>query len=275
MTDIAPYLELIRYDGTLVPSSRTLYQLHLRHTHTIPFENLSPLTGEEVRLDIPSLLEKFTVRNRGGYCFEHNTVFQHVLQQLGFKTLNLAARVRLNEPDEVITPRSHMLLLVEADGQQWVADTGFGGMTLPVPIRFIVDEIQDTPHGQYRLGCDSRIYRLETQIKEEWKVLYMFDLAPHYPPDYEVYNWHVSRHPSSYFVTDLVAARAAKEGRHVLHDTQYSFYSLAGEVEKRQLHSVNEIKELLENTFRIRTDGVPKLDARLDALLTAGENSRL
>ena len=35
------------------------------------------------------------------------------------------------------------------------------------------------------------------------------------------------------------------------------------------------LMELLENTFRIRTDGVPGLDARLDALLAAGKNSRL
>src|SRR5690606_26721689 len=152
MMDIAPYLGLICYEAPLVPSSDTLYQLHLRHTQTIPFENLSPLTGMEVKLDMPSLLEKFTLQRRGGYCYEHNTLFQHVLQQLGFNTVSLAARVRLNVPAEVITPRSHMLLLVEADGRQWIADTGFGGMTLTVPIRFVMDEVQDTPHGQYRLA---------------------------------------------------------------------------------------------------------------------------
>lgn len=273
MKDIAPYLDLIGYDGTLAPSFNTLCQLHLRHTQSIPFENLSPLTGTEVRLDIPSLLEKFTIRRRGGYCYEQNTLFQYVLEQLGFHTTGLAARVRLNASDDVITPRSHMLLLVEADGERWIADTGFGGMTLTAPIRFAMDEAQDTPHGQYRLTCENGIYRLEARVKDEWKILYAFDLAQHYAPDYEVGNWYVSRHPSSHFVTSLVVALAAKEGRHILHGTQYSFYPLAGEAEKRQVDSVDDIKELLESVFHIRTSEAAGLDARLAALLAAEEKA--
>lgn len=267
--DISPYLDLIHYDGVLAPSFDTLYQLHFRHTQTIPFENLSPFTAMEMRLDVASLLEKFTVHGRGGYCYEHNILFQYILEQVGFKTTGLAARVRLNVPDDVIAPRTHMLLLVEADGQQWIADTGFGGMTLTVPIRFAMDEVQDTPHGQYRLTRDNGVYRLETRVQEAWRILYAFDLTPNYLPDYEVSNWYVSRHPASHFVTHLVAARAAKEGRHVLHDTLYSFYPLAGEMEKRKLHSIDEIKGLLENTFHIGIAEVVGLDARLEALIVA------
>ena len=77
----------------------------------------------------------------------------------------------------------------------------------------------------------------------------------------------VSRHPASHFVTDLVATRAVKKGRHVLYDTPYSFYLLAGEAEKRQRHSVNEIKDLLENEFHIPASKVTGLDARLVALI--------
>lgn len=239
------------------------------HTQSIPFENLSSFTGAEVRLDIPSLLEKFTVSGRGGFCYEQNTLFKYVLEQIGFKTLGLAARVRLNVPDDIVTPRSHMLLLVEADGEQWIADTGFGGMSLTVPIRFTTNEIQTTPHGQYRLTRESEFYRLEAYAKGEWKVLYLFDLTAHYPADYEVYNWYVSRHPGSHFVTSLVAARASKEGRHALSNTQYSFYPIGGEAEKKQLLSVNEITEILEHKFHIRTADVVGLDAKLSELITA------
>ncbi|ARU27931.1 arylamine N-acetyltransferase [Cellvibrio sp. PSBB006] len=268
LKNIAAYLDQIQYGGVLTTTFDTLYQLHLRHTQSIPFENLSPFTGTQVHLDIPALLEKFTVAKRGGYCYEQNTVFQYVLEQIGFRTTGLAARVRLNMADDVITPRSHMLLLVEADGEQWIADTGFGGMTLTVPIRFAVDEIQNTPHGQYRLTRDREHYRLETRIKNEWTVLYVFDLTAHYAADYEVCNWYVSTHPGSQFVTSLVAARPEQAGRHVLHGTQYSFYPLVGEAEKKQLGSVSEIKGLLEGVFRIRTAEVVGLDARLGKLIT-------
>jgi len=267
MKDIAAYLDHIQYSGALTPTVDTLYHLHLQHTQSIPFENLSPFTGAEVRLDIASLLEKFTVLKRGGFCYEQNTVFKYVADQIGFNTLGLAARVRLNVPDEVVTPRSHMMLLVEADGEQWLADTGFGGMSLTVPIRFALDEIQTTPHGQYRLTRTHDHYHLEANVKEEWKLLYLFDLTPHYPADYDVYNWYVSRHPSSHFVTSLVAARAGQQGRHALSNTQYSFYPTGAEAEKKQLRSVNDIKETLENKFHICTSGVTGLDARLEELI--------
>lgn len=268
MKHIAGYLDHIHYSGPLAPTFDTLYQLHLQHTQSIPFENLSSFTGTEVRLGIPALLEKFTVAKRGGYCFEQNAVFQYVLEQIGFKTIGLAARVRLNVADDVTTPRSHMLLLVEADGEQWIADTGFGGMTLTVPIRFAVNEIQNTPHGQYRLTHEREFYRLEARIKNEWTVLYIFDLTAHYPVDYVVYNWYVSTHPSSHFVTSLIAARPVKAGRHVLNGTQYSYYPLVGEAEKTQLGSVDEIRGVLEEIFHIRTADVVGLDERLERLIS-------
>lgn len=267
MKTIETYLQHIQYDHVPEATFETLYQLHLRHTQTIPFENLSSFTGMEMSLKIPDLMEKFTVKKRGGYCYEQNSLFQFVLEQIGFKTTGLAARVRLNVANDMVTPRSHMLLLVEAGGEQWIADTGFGGMTLTTPIRFVMDEIQGTPHGRYRLTCESEHYRLEAKIKEEWKMLYLFDLTAHHPVDYEVFNWYVSTNPSSHFVTSLVAARPEETGRHTLFDTQYSFYPLVGEPEKKQLRSVEEIKQVLEDIFQIHTADAVDLDARLDALL--------
>jgi arylamine N-acetyltransferase len=51
---------------------------------------------------------------RGGWCFEHNTLFRHALEALGFSVTSLAARVLWNAPpDSPMGPRSHMLLLVD------------------------------------------------------------------------------------------------------------------------------------------------------------------
>ncbi|MGB6102355.1 MAG: arylamine N-acetyltransferase [Pusillimonas sp.] len=269
MTDIASYMDLIQYKGPRQPTQDVLRTLHVNHTHAIPFESLSPFTGMTVDLGIDALLDKFTQQRRGGYCYEHNSLFQHILRDIGFTVEGLAARVRMNAPDDVVTPRSHMLLLVEAEGEKFIADTGFGRLTLTAPIRFVPDSIQDTPHGPYRLQRQGDAFCLQTQAKSAWQDLYIFDLTPHYPPDYEVFNWYTSSHPSSSFVNELIAALPAQTGRHVLHNRQYSFYYLDGRVERRQLGSVGEIKDVLEKQFRIATSNVPKLDARLSAMLQA------
>src|SRR5690606_25119751 len=145
MTDIAAYMELIQYKGPRQPTLEVLHALHVRHTRSIPFEGLSPLTGMAVELDIDSLMAKFTKQRRGGYCYEHNSLFQYVLRDIGFAVEGLAARIRMNVPDDVMTPRSHMLLLVEVEGETFIADTGFGRLTLTAPIRLIPDIVQDTP----------------------------------------------------------------------------------------------------------------------------------
>jgi N-hydroxyarylamine O-acetyltransferase len=60
-------------------------------------------------------------------------------------------------------PRTHRLLLVELNGERWIADVGFGGQTLTAPIRLLANEEQETPHGLYRLlsegttGCCSSV----------------------------------------------------------------------------------------------------------------------
>lgn len=269
MTDISAYLEHIQYHGQRQATWKVLHELHVKHTQAIPFESLSPFTGQTVSLDIDAVLDKFTRQKRGGYCYEHNSVFQHVLRNMGFSAEGLAARVRLNAMDGVLTPRSHMLLLVEAEGEQFIADTGFGGLTLTAPIRFATDIVQDTPHGPYRLLNRDDAYCLQTKTRGEWQDLYIFDLMRNYPPDYEVCNWYTATHPGSIFVTNLIAARPAPTGRHALLNRQYSFYHLDGRVEKKLLDSVEGIMDVLENEFRISTSGMHNLKARLAAMLIA------
>lgn len=269
MTELSSYMSLIQYEGPLQPTYKVLHDLHTRHTRSIPFENLSPFTGMPVNLDVPSILNKFARQHRGGYCYEHNLLFRHVLEDIGFTVQGLAARVRMNTPDDVMTPRSHMLLLVEAEGETFVADTGFGSLTLTAPIRFETGSPQETPHGPYRMLREANTFMLQAYANLAWQNLYLFDVVPHYQEDYEVFNWHVSTHPASLFVNNLVAARPAPEGRHVLNNTRYSFYRLDGTTEQKQLGSVAEIRAVLENAFLITTSEVPELDKRISALLHA------
>ena len=65
------------------------------HATHIPFENFDVLLGRPIRLDPEGLQAKLVGAGRGGYCFEHNTLFAAVLERLGYEVTLLAARVRL------------------------------------------------------------------------------------------------------------------------------------------------------------------------------------
>ena len=267
------YIDRVGYGGGREPSLETLQALHALHPAAIPFENLSPLLGLGVNLDAVSLQDKLVTRKRGGYCFEHNLLFLHVLTILGFRVSGLAARVLWNLPGEVVLPRTHMLLLVNIDNADYIADVGFGGLTMTAPLRLQPDLEQPSPHESFRLAYSNRDYTLYVQLGENWLPMYTFDLQPQQQADYELMNWYVSSHPRSRFVNELIAARPDKTHRHALLNNEYIAHYPGGKSEKRTLRDVADIMETLETTFHVSLHGLSGVQEKLQSLLSTAQNS--
>ena len=265
--DLAAYFGRIGYEGEARASLETLSQLHALHAEAIPFENLAAFLGEEIPLDAASLQRKLVAEGRGGWCFEQNLLLAHMLRALGFTLTTLAARVRWNAPAGAARPRSHMLLLVKLPEGDYIADVGFGGLTLSAPLRFEAGAVQETPHEPFRLEEEAPgLFRLDARVADEWQALYAFDLHEQQLPDYEVSNWYLANHPQSQFVTGLIAARTAPGIRHALRGGRYSIHRRDG-TESRALESVVDFREVLEGPLRIRLPDHPELDRRLARLV--------
>jgi len=268
--DVDAYLRRIGYAESRSPSLGTLRAIHRLHAESIAFENLNPFLRWPVALDAASLERKLVAGGRGGYCFEHNLLLQHALTQLGFRTTALAARVRWNAPAEVVTARSHMLLLVALDDGDYVADVGFGGLTLTGPLRLDDETAQPTPHGRFRLRREKRDYIMEAELGGEWRALYRFNLEPQFQVDYEVSSWYLSNHPSSHFVTGLIAARPAADGRrYALRGAELAIHHPDGSTERQALTSAADFRAALAGPFRIALPDTPELDPALERLVTA------
>jgi N-hydroxyarylamine O-acetyltransferase len=264
--DLASYLKRIGYSGNLFPNLETLCALHLHHTQAIPFENLNPLLGWPVRLDIGALQEKLVHGGRGGYCYEQNILFKTVLQSIGFKVAGLAARVSWNTAQNVILPRTHMLIRVDLEGQAYIADVGFGGLTLTGPLRLEADTEQTTPHGPFRLKIQDDEFILEAKLAGDWKSLYGFTLQEQLQPDYEMANYYVSCHPESRFVTRLIAARPASDRRYALLNNELAVHFLAGRTERRVLQTASELRAVLEEQMGVHLPSAAELDQMLQRL---------
>jgi len=269
--DLDAYFHRIGYTGVRSPTIETLRALHSHHALAIPFENLSPLLGDPVALDLGALEDKLVRRGRGGYCYEHNVLFRHVLEQLGFKVVGLAGRVLWNAPPGVVRPRTHMLLRVDFNRDHYLADVGFGNFTLAAPLELDSAAEQRTPHEPFRLVPAGGEFRLEVRLGGNWSALYAFDLQEQKPSDYELGNWYVSTHPQSQFVTDLIASRAEAARRLTLRNGLFSVHDLAGNTQKHAIGTVDELKRTLQTTFGIPLDGLPGLDAKLAAILSRRE----
>ena len=269
MIDLDAYFRRVAYTGSAAPTLETLEDLHALHVEAIPFENLSPYLGEPVNLDLASLEEKLVRGGRGGWCFEQNLLLSHVLIALGFDVTRLAARVRLNAAPDVVTARSHMLLLVKVAGRDYIADVGFGGLTLTAPLELRAGVQQSTPHEAHRLQAIGGGYSLEAKVSGEWHALYTFEMHEQQIADYEVSNWYLSNHPGSQFLAGVIAARAAPDARHALRNTRYSIHHPDGTTERRIIASVDEYLATLAGPLRIRVPEAPKLREKLQVVIDA------
>jgi len=261
--DLDAYFRRIGYTGERQPTLDTLRAIHVRHAEAIAFENLNPLLKWPVRLDAPSLEQKLVRAGRGGYCFEQNLLLSHVLTGIGFKVSGLAARVLWNAPEGAITPRGHMLLRVDLNGTSYVADVGFGVLTLTAPLVLEPEFEQATPHETFRLTRAGQDFVMQVMLGVTWKPLYRFDLQEQFLPDYEVTNWYLSNRPDSHFVNGLIAARAAPDRRYALHNNELAVLHLNGNTERRILATAAELRAALEGPFELNLPDVPELDAAL------------
>jgi N-hydroxyarylamine O-acetyltransferase len=218
--NIDQYLARIAYPGPRGATLETLRGLHFAHATGIPFENLDILLGRGISLELEALEAKLVVGRRGGYCFEQNTLFAAVLDQLGFAVVRLAARVRMGA--QSTRPRSHMMLLVTIDGRRWLADVGFGGAGPLYPVPLAQTEPAAPALWSHRVGAEGDLGVLQVLNSDGWLDLYAFSEEPQFAVDYEVANHYTATHPSSPFVRTLVVQRSCAGVRFVLRDRELS-----------------------------------------------------
>jgi N-hydroxyarylamine O-acetyltransferase len=196
-------------------SAETLRRLHLAHCETFLFENVTIQTGGAISLALGDLERTFLDEGRGGYCFEHSTLFAAALGEAGFHSETLLGRVRRGPPER--WARTHMVLRVVIAGEPWLADVGFGatGIVEPMPLRDGATVEQDG--FLYRLRREAHHWVLSMRDAAGVAAdLYEFTDDPQTPMDVEVANHFTSTHPESIFRKSLTIQRTGRRERTLL-----------------------------------------------------------
>lgn len=244
--DLQAYLRRVGLEVAPAADMAGLKALHFAHATHIPFENLDIQLGLPIRLDLASLQAKLVARRRGGYCFEHNTLFHAVLQRLGFEVTTCEARVRLGALERL--PRTHMVLRVRLGGVAWHCDVGFGGEGIlhPVPLD---GEAQSQFRRTYRVLPEGPRTVLQCFQQGAWVDLYAVEPDPVFPIDFEVANHYTSSHPESRFLKTLTAQLPGPDLRRILRNR--AFAELRGDqVQGRELRP-EEVIPVLREQFGI------------------------
>lgn len=258
------YLARIAWTGPRHPSFETLAGVLRAHMKAIPFENLDVLLGRGVRLDIDSVCAKLVAERRGGYCFEHGTLFRAALEGLGFEPEAHTARVIMERP-RAEAALTHMVLTVRVGGTAFVLDPGFGGHAPIVPVPLEPGQQVADETDLHRMARHGRDWVLEARVDGAMQPLWTSTLEPAEPVDFVMANHFVSTFPESPFVRGLMLRAIAPRGRVSMFNRDLTIRHPGG-VEKSVIADRDGLHALLAEHFgfdlpdvkRLRVPSVPE-----------------
>jgi N-hydroxyarylamine O-acetyltransferase len=243
---LANYLQRIGYQGQPTADMDSVTRMMLLQLRTVPFENLDVQAGKVVSLVPEHIIEKIIHQQRGGYCYEINGLFSMALTALGVSYRWVAARPMFYPARR---PKTHMAIVMELEGRQWLIDLGFGsyGITAPLALDTLDVPVQQG-HDSFQLSrLANGDYLLQAKVDDVWANQYSFDLIAQEWIDFEPVNYLNSTHPDAVFVKSLLVINHNASGRTILFGN--SLKTIAnGQSNKRSLEA-HEIDSILKNTF--------------------------
>jgi len=149
LPDKDAYMARIGLAGQEIPLTREgLDRVIWANLTSIPFENID-LYDYDIKVDfgIADLFDKMVIRRRGGYCFELNSLFMALLEELGFEVYPIGVRIMMGG-EGFIPAIAHRASIVVLDGKRHFADVGFGNTSAAGGSICIDDSEPQMVHGE-------------------------------------------------------------------------------------------------------------------------------
>jgi len=191
-----------------------------KHLQSLYFCNIPVLLGQDISLDLESIVTKMIEQKKGGYCFEHNKLLYEALKYFGFEVEAPFARVLNNQNIDVA--KTHRFTILKFKGERYIIDAGFSFMSPNSAIKF-----GDTPTKTI-FGRDYIVKELEANnfelamIREnELYILYSFDMAKYNEQDFEMGHFYSCKHKDANFVNNLVLSKITDSKIYSLKNNSY------------------------------------------------------
>jgi len=250
--DLSAYFRRIHYTGPAAADTATLHALMRHQLFAIPFENLDVQAGKVVSLIPEEITDKLLYQHRGGYCYELNGLFAMALQASGIRYRFVAARPMFYPARR---PKTHMALVAETEGRQWLCDLGFGSYGLRAPLALDMTDCEiPQDFDTFRLTKDEEgVYLLQAKAEGVWANQYSFDLSPTEWVDFLPANYLNSTHPETIFVQKRLIMLHNASQRLILLGNTLKTITAEGSV-KQQIDE-KDIVEVMKKRFALATGG--------------------
>ncbi|MEH6348047.1 MAG: arylamine N-acetyltransferase [Bermanella sp.] len=183
-----------------------LKSIQSAHIAKYSFNSLAVVLGQSISLEITDIFHKIVRQHKGGYCFEHNKLLQNVLAEQDFDVRLLLARVVYNQ--DVDSPRTHRMMIVNLNGSDYIVDVGFGHFGARYPVKMEMGLDQDQGDARYRIINNAKGEYCYQIFKDgDFFTLYTFTLEQHAESDCMLGHFYSHQSPNAAFVNNLVVCR--------------------------------------------------------------------
>lgn len=248
--DVNAYLDRIRVKRA-EPTLAFLKTLQKAHLLSIPFENLDIHYGSKIILDYQKIFDKVVNRKRGGFCYELNGLFYHLLYHLGFDCFVISAEVKNEESDQFGRPFDHMAIVVQLENEKWLVDVGFGdGIISPLKIKVGEVQMDYTRYWKIDTDPDERLILKVSNDTSFYKTKYRFTIEERQLIQFiEMCEYH-QKSAESAFTQKKLVTQLTPNGRITLTDRKLKILEL-GESRESDIMHEDEFLSKLENHFGI------------------------
>ena len=246
------YLQRIEIEQTdFVPNLENLKHLQRQHLLNIPFENLDIHWKKPIDLKSESLYRKIVESKRGGFCYELNGLFFELLQNTGYESKRISARVsdgKGNFGQEF----DHLAIITRIESEDYLVDVGFGDF-FAEPIKFVLDEEQTDANGTFLIKrFDEEYFEVTKKNEESFISQYIFTLCERRLSEFEDMCLFHQTSPDSHFTQNKVCSLMLADGRKTLTDKRF-ITTKANQKEEITINSEKEFEEILEREFGLKS----------------------
>lgn len=245
------YLGRIKIEKTnLSASLESLKYLQKQHLLNVPFENLDIYWKRPIVLEAEKFYEKIVGDGRGGFCYELNGLFYELLNEIGFQSKIISARVS-NGSGGFGVEYDHLAILTKIDDEEFLVDAGFGDFTAE-PLKFTLEFEQQDENGTFRIRkYAEKYFEVVKKDGDDWRSEYIFkDSARDLAEFAEMCNFHQTS-PESHFTRGKVCSLMTMEGRKTLTDKKL-IETKKVEKSETEINSEEKFNRILEREFRIK-----------------------
>lgn len=247
--NITKILNRIGYVGPLHVNLKVLSNLQHAYLCTVPFENLDIHANVKIILDEDLFYKKIVENNRGGFCYESNSLFYELLKEIGFDVSIIAARMMIS--DGISPGYSHMALLVKLE-EDYLVDVG-NGQSVRDPMPITGDVISHSEGIRYKVGeyGHNEFALFHREDNTEWSPRFVFSTARRHLEEFKVMCHYHQTSSDSVFTKQRLCTLATAKGRLTLIDNTFTIND-DGEINTESVDSVEQMQEILQNHFKIK-----------------------